>query len=165
MSGVTEVAGSADGWGISVGSLRLDPDPVLLAPATPVEVFDAALAGLVADMFPVMRLLNGVGLAAVQVGVPLRVFVYEAEGVSGAMVNPVVLQRWSPYHPDEGCLSVPGRFFRPLRHQVVDVAWREPDGSSRREVFEGLLAEIVEHEVDHLDGVLLHRRPQAPLDA
>lgn len=164
MSGVTGGAKWAGGWGISVASLRRDPDPVLCTPTSPVELFDAALTGLVEEMFPVMRLLNGVGLAAVQVGVPLRVFVFEADGVTGVMVNPVVLRRSLSYYPDEGCLSVPSRFFSPLRHQKVEVIWQELDGSSHTAVFEGLLAEIVEHEVDHLDGVLLYQRPQAPLE-
>lgn len=155
-------AGFSSGPAVSVGSLLVDPAPGLFVPAVPVEVFDDALAGLAAAMFPVMRLLNGVGLAATQVGVPLRMFVYETGEVSGLMVNPVVLQRSVPYYPDEGCLSVPGRFFRPLRHRLVEVSWQGLDGAGRRGRFEGLLAEIVEHEVDHLDGVLLRQRPQAP---
>lgn len=149
------------GSGLSVGSLLLDPHPGLFVPARPVTVFDASLTELAGAMFSVMRLLNGVGLAATQVGVPLRVFVYEVEGVCATMVNPVILSRQLPYHPDEGCLSVPGRFYAPLRHRRVEVAWQDVDSSPRRMRVDGLLAEIVEHEVDHLDGVLLHQRPQA----
>lgn len=148
------------GWGVTVASLQCEPSPVLARVAAPVGVFDASLRALVAEMLPVMRLLNGVGLAAPQVGVSLRVFVYEAAGVSGVMVNPVIVSRAAPYHPDEGCLSVPGRFFRPLRHGAVEVIWQDLDGVPQQGSFTGLLAEIVEHEVDHLDGVLLHERPQ-----
>lgn len=149
---------------VSVGSLLVGPASGLAVSASPVVVFDECLREFVSSMFPVMRLLNGVGLAATQVGVPLRVFVFEAGGVSGVMVNPVVSGRSVPYHPDEGCLSVPGRFFRPLRHRLVDVEWQGLDGALHRDQFDGLLAEIVEHEVDHLDGVLLHQRPQAVVD-
>lgn len=145
---------------LSVASLRVDPHPDLFVSAPPVEVFDASLASLVDAMFSLMRLLNGVGLAATQVGVPLRVFVYEASGASGVMVNPEVSGRFLPYHPDEGCLSVPGKFFVPLRHRLVDVSWQDLRGVRRSARVDGLLAEIVEHEVDHLDGVLLYQRPQ-----
>jgi peptide deformylase len=155
-----KVAADTPGWGVTVASLQCEPSPVLARAAAPVLVFDASLRELAAQMLPVMRLLNGVGLAAPQVGVSLRMFVYEASGVSGVMVNPVIVSRVAPYHPDEGCLSVPGRFFRPLRHDVVEVVWQDLDGVSQRGSFTGLLAEIVEHEVDHLDGLLLHQRPQ-----
>jgi peptide deformylase len=148
--------------GLTVASLVVEPSAALLRMSSPVGVFDASLRSLVGEMFVVMRLLAGVGLAAPQVGVPLRVFVYEASGSSGVMVNPVIGARSFPYHPDEGCLSVPGRFFRPLRHRFVDVSWCDVDGTMHRGSFTGLLAEIVEHEVDHLDGVLLDRCPQAP---
>jgi len=133
---------------------------VLAVRSRPVEVFDESLRRLLEEMHAVMLLLGGVGLAGPQVGVPLRVFTFEAEGVRGAVVNPVIVARHDPYHPDEGCLSVPGRFFRPLRHRRVEVTWCGVDGSPCSATLSGLLAEIFEHEVDHLDGVLLHQLPQ-----
>lgn len=152
-------------WGLSVASLLPESSPVLASPSAPVTTFGADLAALATEMHAVMLLLRGVGLAAPQIGVPLRVFVFEIPGERGAVVNPVLLERHDPYHPEEGCLSVPGRFFAPLRHREVEASWQELDGSYRTRVLTGLLAEIFEHEVDHLDGVLLHQRPQGPISS
>lgn len=148
---------------ISVASLVTSPDPLLGTVSAPVLRFDAALARLAGEMFMTMLLLRGVGLAGVQVGVPLRLFTFRAGGASGTAVNPVILDQREPYHPEEGCLSLPGRFYEPQRHHEVLAEWQEVDGSPCRGWVSGLLAEIFEHEIDHLDGRLLSRLPELQL--
>ena len=140
-------------------------DPVLHSPAQPVTKFDAALHRLVDDMFDTMAEAPGVGLAAPQVGVPLRVFVYNWTDDDqvlwrGVAINPHLWQSPTPVGaPDEddeseGCLSVPGERF-PLRRapfatlKAVDLQQKPFEVAA-----EGWLARIFQHETDHLDGVL-----------
>lgn len=153
---------------LTVSSLRVDPDPVLRRraealelPASPHE--QTAIVRVGAEMLDVMRLCNGVGLAGPQVGIGLRLFVLEAAGRVEIVCNPEIIERHDPYHPVEGCLSVPGVLYAPQRHRRVRVRWTSPDGRRHDETFVGLLAEIVEHEVDHLDGRLLYDLPQGVL--
>lgn len=144
-------------------------EPLLRAVAAPVERFDAALAALVADMDETMRHLSGAGIAAPQLGVSLRVVIFELadnpryphlEPVPyTVLVNPrltvldtTVEEGW------EGCLSVPGLRglvprFRRLRYQGFDAA-----GAPIDRTVEGFHARVVQHEVDHLDGILFPQR-------
>lgn len=149
---------------MAVLPIMITGDPVLHTAAEPVTVFDDTLRTLVADMVETMKAAPGVGLAAPQIGVPLRLFVYEwTEGdkhFSGTAINPELWITPTPIgEPDEeaeaeGCLSIPGERF-PLRRaprailRAVDLD-REPFEI----VAEGWLARIFQHEFDHLDGVL-----------
>jgi peptide deformylase len=153
---------------LTVASLRLDPDPVLRGGTEPLELpvspdAQTALRRVGAEMLEVMRLCNGVGLAGPQVGLGVRLFVLEAEGRVEIVCNPEIVERHEPYHPVEGCLSVPGVLYAPRRHRRVRAIWTSPDGTRHDETFAGLLAEIFEHEVDHLDGRLLYDLPQGVL--
>ena len=135
------------------------PDPRLREKAKPVRTFDAALQRLIDDMFETMYAAPGVGLAATQVGVALRVAVMDCSGdpdSPGAyvMVNPEILQQESLEEVDEGCLSVPGVGDKLKRHRKVRARALDRDGKAYEIEAEGLLAQCIQHEVDHLDGKL-----------
>lgn len=142
---------------MSVRDIRMFGDPVLREPAEPVETFDDELRALVADMMETMYAAEGVGLAGPQVGVPLRVFVYdvrEPEHPPGAIVNPRVVESEGAAKEEEGCLSVPGLTALVERAERVVVEGRDPEGGEVRVAGEGLLARCLQHEIDHLEGIL-----------
>lgn len=140
-------------------------DPVLHSPATPVGEVTPAIRRLVADMYETMDAAPGVGLAAPQVGVGLRVFVYAYEDEDGApwrgeILDPVLwMSPPEPGLPDpesesEGCLSFPGERFGLRRADRVVVTGRDLEGADVRIEVDGWRARIMQHEFDHLDGVL-----------
>lgn len=150
---------------MAVLPIRIFGDPVLHSPALPVTAFDDDLRRLVADMVDTMHAAPGVGLAAPQVGVPLRLFVYEYTDTddvlhSGAAVNPVLLISPSPVeeaHEDldaEGCLSFPGERFPLVRSTDALLRAYTADGEPFEISTSGWLARIFQHEYDHLDGYL-----------
>ena len=137
--------------------LRLFGDPVLKQRARDVEDFDGDLVTLVHGMYDTMDLEEGVGLAAPQVGVRKRLFTYdlhEGEG-PGVVINPEIVERDGEVLSEEGCLSVPGYRFEVVRAERVTMRGLDLDGNEL--VLEGddLLARMIQHEIDHLDGVLL----------
>ncbi|TDD49416.1 peptide deformylase [Saccharopolyspora elongata] len=140
-------------------------DPVLHNPTRPVEHFDDELRTLVEDMFETMAAANGVGLAANQIGVDLRVFVYDCpddEGVQhrGVVVNPELTTSEIPQtmpDPDddwEGCLSVPGESYPTGRANRARVTGSDVDGKPIEVEGTGFFARCLQHETDHLDGHL-----------
>ncbi|MHA6802135.1 peptide deformylase [Salinifilum ghardaiensis] len=150
---------------MAIHPIRIVGDPVLRTSARPVEQFDADLRTLVDDMFATLEASNGVGLAAPQIGVDLRVFVYDCpddDGVqhSGVVVNPQLETSEVPEtmpDPDEdweGCLSVPGEFFPTGRADWARVTGSDPQGHDVRDEGTGFFARCLQHEVDHLDGHL-----------
>lgn len=150
---------------MAVRPILITGDPALHTTATSVVSFDAELAGLVDDLFETMAAAPGVGLAAPQIGVPLRVFVYawtddadvEWRGVAvnpELLVSPVPTGDADPDEESEGCLSVPGERF-PLRRAARAVLRAvDATGAPFEITAEGWLARILQHENDHLDGVL-----------
>jgi len=132
------------------------PDPRLKTIARPVEVFDASLARLVADMGETMYAAKGVGLAAVQVDVPLRVLVLDVSPGHDhlqAFVNPRIA--WASEETarcEEGCLSVPEEYDFVTRPARVRVQAQDPAGAPFELECEGMLSVCVQHEIDHLDG-------------
>ncbi|WP_174567458.1 peptide deformylase [Actinomadura kijaniata] len=135
--------------------------PVLHRPCRPVEEFDDALAALVDDMFASMYAAEGVGLAANQIGVDLRVFVYDCpdeDGVhqKGVVVNPTLELPEHRHldHGDEGCLSVPGPHAPLARPDRAAVTGFDVKGSPITVEGTGLLARCLQHETDHLNGKL-----------
>jgi peptide deformylase len=147
---------------MSVRELRLLGDPVLRQPAAPVGTVSAATRALIGDMFETMYAEEGVGLAAPQVGVSDRVIVIDSheEGVDPfALINPVI-REFSPEtdRAEEGCLSIPGLKEIVERSLRVVVEGLDPHGAPVRIDAEGLLARILQHEVDHLDGILFFDR-------
>ncbi|HEV7565274.1 MAG TPA: peptide deformylase [Microbacteriaceae bacterium] len=160
---------------MAVLPIRISGDPVLHAPALAVGAFDDDLRTLVADMFETMAAAPGVGLAAPQIGVPLRLFVYDwidEDGIQhgGIAINPVLWLSPTPVgeadedEESEGCLSFPGERF-PLRRaehailQAVDL-----EGEPFEVHASGWLARIFQHEFDHLDGLLYVDRLDQPHD-
>jgi peptide deformylase len=141
------------------------PDPILRQISKPVETFDAELKTLVADMFETMYVAPGIGLAAVQVGVPIRLLVIdlqEPEEEGGepvrdprVFINPEVLWHSDEEVPyTEGCLSVPEQYAEVMRPDKIRARWQDADGKTYEEEIEGLLAVCLQHEMDHLNGVL-----------
>lgn len=147
-------------------------DPVLHTPAAPVEAIDDELRTLIADMVDTMHAAPGVGLAATQVGVGLRLFVWhwvdEHEVTqAGVAINPELwLAPIEPGEPDEadeeGCLSIPGERFPLRRHPAAILRATGLDGERFEIVASGWLARIFQHEYDHLDGVLYADRLEHP---
>ena len=141
------------------------PDPVLRQISKPVETFDRELKTLVADMFETMYEAPGIGLAAVQVGVPIRLLVIdlqEPEEEGGepvrdprVFINPEILWHSDTEVPyTEGCLSVPEQYAEVMRPDKIRARWRDEKGKSYEEEIEGLLAVCLQHEMDHLNGLL-----------
>ena len=138
-------------------TIRLFGDPVLKRPAPPVVELDGALAKVVDAMYETMYDAPGVGLAAPQIGVQQRFFVYDVNDDTGphVLVNPEVVDTVGEWTFEEGCLSLPGLAFEIVRPKVVTVHGLDLDGNEV--VIEGdeLLGRVFLHEIDHLDGVLM----------
>jgi peptide deformylase len=150
---------------MAVLPIRISGDPVLHSPARDVTTFDDELRTLVADMFETMDAAPGVGLAAPQVGVPLRVFVYgwhddDDNEHRGVAVNPTLwVSPAVPGEPDEeteseGCLSFPGERFPLRRSGSALLRAFDLDGTGYERHGDGWLARIFQHEYDHLDGII-----------
>ena len=144
------------------------PEPVLRQISKPVETFDAALKTLVADMFETMYDAPGIGLAAVQVGVPIRLLVIDLQEPEDAE-DPKARRSRTPGcssirrscgHSDhevpytEGCLSVPEQYAEVMRPDRIRARWQDVEGKKHEEEIDGLLAVCLQHEMDHLNGVL-----------
>jgi len=141
------------------------PDPLLRQKSTPVESVDDDLRALIADMFETMYEAPGIGLAAIQVGVPKRVLVIdlqepaEEDGEPArdprVFVNPEILQSSDQEVPyTEGCLSVPDQYAEVDRPDRIRARWLDENGDQHEEDIEGMLATCLQHEMDHLEGVL-----------
>ena len=136
--------------------IRTFGDPVLKSRATPVKDFDESLKRLAEDMKRIMRENEGAGLAANQIGRLTRIFVAAYEDEEFAIVNPVVEERSEASEKDiEGCLSIPETPVEVERSCAVTVSGKDPSGASVRVRAEGRLARIFQHEIDHLDGILI----------
>ena len=144
------------------------PEPVLRQISKPVETFDDELKTLVSDMFETMYAAPGIGLAAVQVGVPIRLLVIDLQEPADpddpeskvvrdprVFINPEILWHSDSEVPyTEGCLSVPEQYAEVMRPDKIRAKWQDPDGKAYEEEIDGLLAVCLQHEMDHLNGVL-----------
>lgn len=139
---------------MAIQQIRLFGDPVLRTKAQPVVDFDRELRKLVRDLTETMLAAPGAGLAAPQIGVSLRVFTYNVDGVVGHLINPRLELSEETQYGDEGCLSIPGLPF-PCTRALSTVATGF-DEHGEQVVLEGSdrLARCIQHETDHLDGVL-----------
>jgi peptide deformylase len=139
---------------VPIQPIRLFGDPVLRTPAQPVTDFDKELRQLVKDLEETMIDAPGAGLAAPQIGVSLRVFTYHVDGVLGHLINPDLDLSEEEQEGDEGCLSFPGLVYDTRR--ALNVVAKGFDMHGEPVVIEGteLLARAIQHETDHLDGVL-----------
>ncbi len=141
------------------------PDPLLRQKSTPVEQVDDDIRALIADMFETMYEAPGIGLAAIQVGVPKRILVIdlqEPQEEGGEpirdpriFINPEILDTSNQQVPyTEGCLSVPDQYAEVDRPDRIRARWLDQDGNPHEEDIEGLLATCLQHEMDHLEGIL-----------
>ena len=146
---------------MSIQPIRLFGDPVLRTPAAPVVDFDAELRRLVQDLTDTMLDAPGAGLAAPQIGVGLRVFTWYVDGEVGHLVNPQLTLSEETQDGEEGCLSIPGLAFDCVR--AADVVAHGFDMHGEPIVIEGsqTLARAIQHETDHLDGILFVERLDA----
>jgi peptide deformylase len=140
---------------MTILSIRIIGDPVLRTKAEPVTDFGPELAKLVEDMDQTMEDVDGAGLAAPQVGASLRVFTYRIDGRRGHIINPV-LETSDDFQPDvvEGCLSIPGLGFPVRRRRWARATGVDIHGNEVVVEGEGMLARCLQHETDHLDGIL-----------
>ena len=141
-------------------TIRVFGDPVLKERATEVSDVDGALARLAGDMIETMRAAPGLGLAAPQVGVQKRLFVYEMDADEGpkVIVNPVITESRGEWEYEEGCLSVPGLYFPIVRPKEVHLTGFDLEGRDVSIEADDLLGRLLQHELDHLDGTLLLER-------
>ncbi len=133
------------------------PDPRLRKTATPVAEVDDALRELLDSMFETMYAAPGIGLAATQVDVHRRFLVADVSPDNSAphvFINPVILEKDGVQVSEEGCLSVPGYYEEVERADHIRVQYQDRNGDEVEAEFEGLLAVVVQHEIDHLDGKL-----------
>ena len=138
--------------------IRTFGDPVLKSPAAAVTEIDAALRRLVEAMVQTMYDAPGVGLAAPQVGVQKRLFVYDIGEGPHAVINPVLSDFRGEWTYHEGCLSVPELWWDIHRAKEVTLTGTNLDGEALEVEADELLARVFQHEVDHLDGILLIER-------
>jgi peptide deformylase len=140
---------------MAVLQVRLYGDPVLRRRATPVDTVTPEIEGWLNDMVDTMHTEVGIGLAATQVGIELRMLVVdEGRGVGRAYLNPVIVEQGGVQVGEEGCLSLPGIFADVERAEWVVVEAMDRTGAAFRRRATGLLARVLQHEIDHLDGIL-----------
>ena len=140
---------------MTVFTIRTLPDSALKQKANRVRNIDRSIKKLIGDMIETMHAAPGVGLAAPQVGVPLRVVVIGiSEQEDMVLINPEVVRKSGERLVNEGCLSVPGYVGEVKRAESVTVKGRDQNGKETRIKADGLLAQALEHEIDHINGIL-----------
>ena len=140
---------------MAVRPIRVLGDPVLRTPADEIRSFDRELAALVRDLEETVEQPGRAGLAAPQIGVGLRVFSFNVDGVIGHLVNPVITERSEETQEgDEGCLSIPGLYAPTVRAMHCVAEGVDVHGEPLRLGGSGLMARCLQHEVDHLAGTV-----------
>jgi len=140
---------------MAVMPIRIVPDPILRQKAKRVRSIDGSINKLIADMRETMHSALGVGLAAPQVGIPLRVIVISIpEQEEIALINPEIVRKKGERLVDEGCLSVPGYIGEVKRAESVTVKGLDQNGKEIRIKADELLAQALEHEINHINGIL-----------
>jgi peptide deformylase len=148
---------------MTIRAVRLFGDPVLWTPADEVTDFDRQTRRLVKDLTQTLRDQNGAGLSAPQIGVSQRVFVFDVDGVRGHLINPVLdFPDDAELDEPEGCLSFPGVYYDVRRRLNTVATGVDSDGRPLRVVGDHQLARCLQHETDHLDGVLFIDRMDGP---
>lgn len=138
-------------------SLKKDPDEVLRQENKKIKNFsDPELQKLIDDMFETLHKEHGVGLAAPQIGINLKLCVIEEGGTRYTLINPRITKfSKETIAMEEGCLSVPGKFFSIERPAEVNVCFYDRDGNRAKLRASGLLARAIQHETDHLNGIII----------
>jgi len=148
---------------MAVLEIRTLPDPVLRRRAKRVTTIDGSIQKLIDDMIDTLRAVHGAGLAAPQIGVSLRIAVIEIpEKEVITLINPEIVRREGVRVVEEGCLSYPGYYGEIKRSEVVKVKAQNRQGKQFRLRGEGLLAHALEHETDHLNGILYIDHVESP---
>ncbi len=139
---------------MAIRNLRLEGDEILKKKSREVETIDEKIQILIDDMIETMHKYNGVGLAAVQVGVLKRVIVIDLYDDKGpiVMINPIIIKTKGEHEMDEGCLSFPNQFAKVMRPEEVVAEYTDRNGKRMRVKAKELLAQAISHEVDHLNG-------------
>jgi peptide deformylase len=140
---------------LAVFPIRIYPDPVLRSPAAAVTTVDGDIRRLIDDMLETMYAAPGVGLAAPQIGVALRVVVFDIGDGPHHLINPQLLEASGSWSFDEGCLSVPGRYWPIRRPGFARARGLDLDGEEVEYAGEELLGRVLQHEIDHIGGTLL----------
>ena len=151
---------------MSVLPVRIVPDPVLRQKSHPVEKFDPGLKSLIADLVDTMFASDGVGIAAPQVGILSRVIICcdtAKRGDEQVFINPEIIKRSGEESGAEGCLSVPGVSGEVKRATFITVKAQDSEGRPLKLEAESLFARILQHELDHLNGILFTDHVDSPL--
>ena len=143
---------------VATHPIRQFGDPVLRQPTREVAEIDGSVAKLVADMIETMYAAPGIGLAANQVGVQRRLFVYDVGEGPRTVINPRIVQSAGEWSYEEGCLSIPGLSWEVVRPNEVHLVGLDLDGNELSIEADTLEARCLQHEMDHLDGILLVER-------
>ncbi|MEI7622126.1 MAG: peptide deformylase [Actinomycetes bacterium] len=138
-------------------SIRIIGDPVLTQRTAEVTNVDGAFARLVQDMFVTMYDAPGVGLAAPQIGVQKRFFVFDHDDNPGVIINPVIVETRGEAEFSEGCLSIPGLHFDIVRPAEIHVKGYDLDGNEVDLELDDFAARVFQHEIDHLEGILMEK--------
>ena len=143
--------------------IRIFGDPVLKTVSDPIITIDDRVRSLVTDLLDSVQLPGRAGVAAAQIGVNLRAFSYNVEGEIGYILNPVIVElSGEPAPVDEGCLSVPGLWYPTVRYPFARVSGINLDGETIDLSGTGIMAQALQHETDHLDGLLYLDRLDTP---
>ena len=138
-------------------NIRIYPERILKKKALAVEKIDKEIRSIAEDMIEIMRQANGVGIAAPQVGISKRIIIIEDienKKTPLVLINPIILKKQGKSRFCEGCLSLPGVMGDVTRPELVDIKALNLDGEELKIDTGGLLARVIQHEIDHLDGVL-----------
>jgi peptide deformylase len=140
---------------MAVRAIRLFGDPILKSSTEPADIGSERTANLVADLIDTVKLPGRAGVAANQIGVGVSAFSYNIDGVVGYLLNPTLVRVWGePEEMSEGCLSVPGLTYPRVRHPFALVQGTTLEGEVVEVEGQGLMAQAIQHELDHLRGVL-----------
>lgn len=139
--------------------VRIYGDPVLRTKSEPIREVEESHLSLALDMIETMHHEEGIGLAAVQIGRPIRMLVADVgerapKGVSKIFINPEIVETSGEWRFDEGCLSIPGITAEIVRPERIRLRYVDGKGAEREDVFDELLARVLQHEIDHLNGTL-----------
>ena len=138
--------------------IRTYGDPVLKSQSLAIENIDDKLVRLTDAMFDIMYEAPGIGLAAPQIGVQKQIFVYDIDGEPTTLINPRIVESRGEWVYDEGCLSIPGLYVEMLRPKEVLLEAVDLNGNTIQVEADDLLARLFQHELDHLNGVLMFER-------
>jgi len=148
---------------MAVREIRLFGDPILKTVSQPITEITDSIRSLIVDLEQTTAITGRAGVAANQIGVNLRVFGYHVEGVVGHFINPEIIeQSGEPVELDEGCLSLPEIWSKTPRYAKIVIRGGKVTGEMVEHQAEGLLAQVFQHEVDHLNGLVYLDRLEAP---